>query len=153
MPSPDIEQATRLARAMVTQWGFSERLGKVSYGENQQEVFLGHSVAQTKNVSEETAQIIDEEVRRLVDEGFAWAKKILTKRKKDLETLAQGLLEFETLTGKDIDDLMDGKPMNHDLGDDTPPTRGSAVPKSGAKPPKGKKGKGGATGGMEPAPS
>ncbi len=149
----DIEQATRLARAMVTQWGFSERLGKVSYGENQQEIFLGHSVAQTKNVSEETAQIIDEEVRRLVDEGFAWAKKILTKRKKDLEILAQGLLEFETLTGEDIDNLMDGKPMNADLGDDTP-TRGSAVPKSGAKaPPKGKKGKGGATGGMEPAPS
>ena len=75
----DIEQATRLARAMVTQWGYSDKLGKVSYGENQQEVFLGHSVAQTKNVSEETAQIIDEEVRRLVDEGFAWAKKILTK--------------------------------------------------------------------------
>ena len=86
----DIEQATRLARAMVTQWGYSDKLGKVSYGENQQEVFLGHSVAQTKNVSEETAQIIDEEVRRLVDEGFAWAKKILTKRKKDLEALAQG---------------------------------------------------------------
>ncbi|MEE9375683.1 MAG: ATP-dependent zinc metalloprotease FtsH, partial [Rhizobiaceae bacterium] len=126
----DIEQATRLARAMVTQWGFSDKLGKVSYGENQQEVFLGHSVAQTKNVSEETAQIIDKEVRRLVDEGFAWAKRILTKRKKDLEALAQGLLEYETLTGKDIDDLIGGKPLSRDLGDDTPPTRGSAVPKS-----------------------
>ena len=149
----DIVQATQLARAMVTQWGFSERLGKVSYGENQQEVFLGHSVAQTKNVSEETAQIIDEEVRRLVDEGFAWAKKILTKRKKDLEALAQGLLEFETLTGKDIDDLMDGKPLNRDLGDDTPPTRGSTVPKSGAKKPTPKGKKGGAAGGMKPSPT
>ena len=147
----DIEQATRLARAMVTQWGYSDKLGKVSYGENQQEVFLGHSVAQTKNVSEETAQIIDEEVRRLVDEGFAWAKKILTKRKKDLEVLAQGLLEYETLTGSEIDGLMDGKPPARDMGDDTPPTRGSAVPKSGAKSPKGKKG--GATGGMKPQPS
>ena len=147
----DIEQATRLARAMVTQWGYSDKLGKVAYGENQQEVFLGHSVAQSKNVSEETAQIIDEEVRRLVDEGWAWAKKILTKRKKDLETLAQGLLEYETLTGSEIDDLLDGKPPSRDMGDDTPPTRGSAVPKSGAKTPKGKEG--GAPGDMEPQPS
>ncbi|MEE9315176.1 MAG: ATP-dependent zinc metalloprotease FtsH [Rhizobiaceae bacterium] len=148
----DIVQATQLARAMVTQWGFSDKLGKVSYEGNQQEVFLGHSVAQSKNISEETAQIIDEEVRRLVDEGFAWAKKILTKRKKDLEALAQGLLEYETLTGKDIDDLMEGNPLSRDLGDDTPPTRGSAVPKSGAKPkPKGKKG--GAAGGMKPSPT
>ena len=147
----DIEQATRLARAMVTQWGYSDKLGKVAYGENQQEVFLGHSVAQSKNVSEETAQVIDEEVRRLIDEGFAWAKKILTKRKKDLEALAQGLLEYETLTGSEIDDLMNGKQPSRDMGDDTPPSRGSAVPKSGTKAPKGKKG--GASGGMEPQPS
>ncbi len=150
----DIEQATRLARAMVTQWGYSDKLGKVSYGENQQEVFLGHSVAQTKNVSEETSQIIDEEVRRLVDSGFAEAKKILTKRKKDLETLAQGLLEYETLTGVEINDLLNGKPPSRDLGDDTPPSRGSAVPKSGAaKPSDGKKGGASDTGGMEPQPS
>ncbi|MCJ8308679.1 MAG: ATP-dependent metallopeptidase FtsH/Yme1/Tma family protein [Rhizobiaceae bacterium] len=148
----DIEQATRLARAMVTQWGYSDKLGKVAYGENQQEVFLGHSVAQSKNVSEETAQIIDEEVRRLVDEGFAWAKKILTKRKKDLETLAQGLLEYETLTGSEIDDLLSGKPPARDMGDDTPPSRGSAVPKSGAKSPKGKE-EGGPAGDMNPQPS
>ncbi len=147
----DIEQATRLARAMVTQWGYSDKLGKVAYGENQQEVFLGHSVAQSKNVSEETSQIIDEEVRRLVDEGWAWAKKILTKRKKDLEALAQGLLEYETLTGGEIDDLLEGKPPARDMGDDTPPTRGSAVPKSGAKTPKGKKG--GAPGDAEPQPT
>ncbi len=147
----DIEQATRLARAMVTQWGYSDKLGKVAYGENQQEVFLGHSVAQSKNVSEQTAQIIDEEVRRLVDEGWKEAKRILTKRKKDLEALAQGLLEYETLTGQEIDDLLDGKPPSRDLGDDTPPPRGSAVPKSGKKKPKDKKGD--ATGGMEPQPS
>ena len=135
----DIEQATRLARAMVTQWGYSEKLGKVAYGSNQQEVFLGHSVAQEKNVSEETSQIIDEEVRRLVDEGFKEAKRILTKRKKDLETLAQGLLEYETLSGSEIEDLLNGKPPARDLGDDTPPNRGSAVPKSGASKAKGKK--------------
>ena len=149
--SSDIDQATKLARAMVTQWGFSDKLGKVAYGENQQEVFLGHSVAQTKNVSEETAQIIDEEVRRLIDDGWKEAKRILTKRKKDLEALAQGLLEFETLTGQEIDDLMDGKRPSRDMGDDTPPPRGSAVPKSGKKKPKDKKG--GATGDMEPQPS
>ncbi|MEO0545861.1 MAG: ATP-dependent zinc metalloprotease FtsH [Pseudomonadota bacterium] len=148
----DIEQATRLARAMVTQWGYSDKLGKVAYGENQQEVFLGHSVAQSKNVSEETAQIIDEEVRRLVDEGFAEAKKILTKRKKDLEALAQGLLEYETLTGSEIDDLMNGKTPARDMGDDTPPSRGSAVPKSG-KTTKPKRGGATDTGGMEPQPS
>jgi cell division protease FtsH len=91
----------------------------------------------SKNVSEETAQIIDEEVRRLVDEGFASAKKILTKRKKDLEAIAQGLLEYETLTGSEIDELMDGKPPSRDMGDDTPPSRGSAVPKTGTKPSKG----------------
>ncbi|MFD0917352.1 ATP-dependent zinc metalloprotease FtsH [Pseudahrensia aquimaris] len=147
----DIDQATRLARAMVTQWGFSDKLGKVSYGENQQEVFLGHSVAQSKNVSEETAQIIDEEVRRLVDDGWKEAKRILTKRKKDLETLAQGLLEYETLSGSEIDDLLDGKPPSRDLGDDTPPSRGSAVPKSGSSKPK--KGDAPDAGGMEPLPT
>ncbi|MBL1406354.1 MAG: ATP-dependent zinc metalloprotease FtsH, partial [Rhizobiales bacterium] len=143
----DIEQATRLARAMVTQWGYSERLGKVAYGENQQEIFLGHSVAQTKNVSEETAHIIDEEVRRLVDDGFKDAKRILTKRKKDLEILAQGLIEYETLSGKEIDELLAGKLPSRDLGDDTLPPRGGAVPKSGKKTakPKGKKGSAGST--------
>ena len=66
----DIEQATKLARAMVTRWGFSDKLGRVAYGDNQEEVFLGHSVARTQNVSEETAQIIDAEVRRLIDEAY-----------------------------------------------------------------------------------
>jgi cell division protease FtsH len=145
----DIQQATRLARAMVTQWGYSDKLGKVDYGQDQQEPMMMPS----KNVSEETAQIIDEEVRRLVDEGFASAKKILTKRKKDLEAIAQGLLEYETLTGSEIDELMDGKPPSRDMGDDTPPSRGSAVPKTGTKPSKGKKGGASDTGGMEPNPT
>ena len=79
----DIEQATKLARAMVTRWGFSDKLGHVAYGDNQEEVFLGHSVARTQNVSEETAQIIDAEVRRLIDEAYSTAKTILTKKKKE----------------------------------------------------------------------
>ena len=81
--SSDIEQATKLARAMVTRWGFSDKLGHVAYGDNQEEVFLGHSVARTQNVSEETAQIIDAEVRRLIDEAYSTAKTILTKKKKE----------------------------------------------------------------------
>ncbi|MCA6316633.1 MAG: ATP-dependent zinc metalloprotease FtsH, partial [Phenylobacterium sp.] len=97
--SSDIDQATRLARAMVTKWGFSDRLGVVSYGENQDEVFLGHSVSRTQNVSEETARIIDEEVKRLVQSGYDEAKRILTERIEDLHTLAKALLEYETLTG------------------------------------------------------
>ena len=86
----DIEQATKLARAMVTRWGFSDKLGHVAYGDNQEEVFLGHSVARTQNVSEETAQIIDAEVRRLIDEAYSSAKQVLTKKKKEWIALAAG---------------------------------------------------------------
>ncbi len=149
--SSDIQMATKVARNMVTQWGFSDKLGKVAYGENQQEVFLGHSVAQQKNISEETAQIIDDEVRRLVDEGFNEAKRILKKHKKDLETLTQGLLEYETLSGDEINQLLDGKPLKRDSGDDTPPSRGSNIPHTGkGKTTKGKPKAGDA--GMEPQP-
>jgi cell division protease FtsH len=146
--SSDIEQATKLARAMVTQWGFSDELGQVSYGENQQEVFLGHSVAQTKNVSEATAQTIDSEVRRLIDEAYDSAMKILRKKKKDWEALSLGLLEYETLSGDEIADLIAGKPPRRDQGDDTPPSRGGAVPKTGKS--RGTKGDG--AGDMEPQP-
>ncbi|MFK5977711.1 MAG: ATP-dependent zinc metalloprotease FtsH [Rhizobiaceae bacterium] len=151
--SSDIEQATKLARAMVTQWGYSDELGLVSYGENQQEVFLGHSVAQTKNVSEATAQTIDSEVRNLIDKAYATAKSILKKKKKDWEAIAQGLLEYETLSGSEIDDLIAGKPPARDSGDDTPPSRGTAVPSAGAgKAGKKKKGDEPDAGDMEPQP-
>ncbi|GAB0498489.1 hypothetical protein MMPV_009834 [Pyropia vietnamensis] len=147
----DIEQATKLARAMITQWGFSDELGRVAYGENQQEVFLGHSVAQQKNVSEATAQKIDQEIRRLIDEAYQQATKILTKKKKDWETLSQGLLEYETLSGQEITDLLAGKEPTRDSGDDTPPSRGSAVPSAGAQKKKKDDGEPD-TGGMEPQP-
>jgi len=110
----DIEQATRLARMMVTRWGLSEELGTVSYGENQDEVFLGMSVSRTQNASEATVQKIDSEIRRLVEQGYNEAKRILTEKGADLETLAKGLLEFETLTGEEIIDLLDGKPPERD---------------------------------------
>jgi len=147
--SSDIEQATKLARAMVTRWGFSDKLGHVAYGDNQEEVFLGHSVARTQNISEETAQIIDAEVRRLIDEAYSTAKSILTKKKKEWIALAQGLLEYETLSGDEIKQLIAGEKPARDLGDDTPPSRGSAVPKSGGRRKKGPE----PEGGMEPQPS
>src|SRR5207344_542373 len=93
----DIEQATRLARMMVTRCGFSKELGAVSYGENQDEEFLGMSVARQQNVSEATAQTIDAEIKRLVGAGHDEARQILEEKRADLETLARGLLEFETL--------------------------------------------------------
>ncbi|MFL6670641.1 MAG: ATP-dependent zinc metalloprotease FtsH, partial [Burkholderia ambifaria] len=148
--SSDIEQATKLARAMVTRWGFSDKLGHVAYGDNQEEVFLGHSVARTQNISEETAQIIDAEVRRLIDDAYSTAKAILTKKKKEWIALAEGLLEYETLSGDEIKQLIAGNKPARDLGDDTPPSRGSAVPKAGTG---GRRKKGPEPeGGMEPQP-
>jgi cell division protease FtsH len=113
--SSDIEQATKMARAMVTRWGFSDVLGTVAYGENQEEVFLGHSVARSQNVSEETARIIDSEVKRLVTSGWDEARKILKRKKGDHEKLAQALLEYETLSGEEIGALLkDGTPPNRE---------------------------------------
>jgi cell division protease FtsH len=126
----DIEQATRLAKMMVTRWGFSPELGTVAYGENQDEVFLGMSVGRQQNVSEATAQKIDVEVRRLVEAGLIDARRILAERAEDLENLAQGLLTYETLSGDEIKDLINGKPPVRDV-DPAPPTRGSAVPSAG----------------------
>ena len=113
--SSDIRQATKLARSMVTQWGFSDKLGVVAYADNQEEVFLGHSVARTQNISAETAKVIDAEVRRLVEEGHTEARRILTEKADHLETLAQALLEFETLSGEEIKDLLEkGMAPNRD---------------------------------------
>jgi cell division protease FtsH len=149
--SSDIEQATKLARAMVTQWGFSDKLGHVAYGENQQEVFLGHSVAQTRNVSESTAQIIDAEIRRLVDTATLEARKILTDCHDEWVAIAEGLLEYETLSGDEIKAIMRGDKPARDLGDEDAPARGSAVPKTGTGGRK-KKSSGGSDGSVEPQP-
>ncbi|MDF2901417.1 MAG: ftsH [Phenylobacterium sp.] len=112
--SSDIDQATRLAKAMVTKWGFSDKLGVVSYGENQDEVFLGHSVSRTQNISEETSKLIDQEVKRLVQEGFDEARRILTEKIDDLHTLAKALLEYETLSGDEIVNALKGVPPVRD---------------------------------------
>ncbi|MDH7788744.1 cell division protease FtsH [Ochrobactrum sp. 19YEA23] len=149
--SSDIQQATKLARSMVTQWGYSDKLGRVAYGDNQEEVFLGHSVSRTQNISEETAQIIDAEVRRLIDEAYAEATRILTKKKKDWIALAEGLLEYETLSGEEIKALIAGNKPSRDQGNDTP-SRGSGVPKAGSPRKRKSSGEPGSEPGMEPQP-
>jgi cell division protease FtsH len=142
----DIEQATRLARMMVTKWGFSPELGTVAYGENQDEVFLGMQMGRQQNVSVATAQKIDSEVRRLVEDGLNDARRILTEKQHELEALARGLLEYETLTGEEIRNLMNGQPPIRDAGDAATPPRGSAVPTAGRGRPRE------TDGGMEPQP-
>jgi cell division protease FtsH len=134
--SSDIEQATRLARMMVTRWGLSEALGTVSYGENQDEVFLGMSVSRTQNASEATVQKIDTEIRRLVEDGYNQATKILTEKRADLEALAKGLLEYETLTGDEIQDLLKGKKPNRESVLEPTTPRTSAVPPAGKPRPR-----------------
>ncbi|QDW40917.1 ATP-dependent metallopeptidase FtsH/Yme1/Tma family protein [Bradyrhizobium sp. KBS0727] len=134
--SSDIEQATRLARMMVTRWGLSEALGTVSYGENQDEVFLGMSVSRTQNASEATVQKIDTEIRRFVEEGYNEATRILTEKRADLEALAKGLLEFETLSGDEIQDLLNGKKPNRESVLEPTTPRASAVPPAGKSRPR-----------------
>ena len=105
----DIQQATNLAKRMVKEFGFSDKLGPLRYENNQEEVFLGHSVAQQTNISDETARLIDTEVRSLVQKGESTARKIITSKIKDLHKITEGLLEFETLTALEIKDILKGK--------------------------------------------
>ena len=128
--SSDIKAATDLARNMVTRWGYSDEVGAVAYGDNQDEVFLGHSVARTQNVSEETARKIDGEVRKLVDGGLNDARRILTEKLDDLHTLAKALLEFETLSGDEIIAVLKGVKPVRDTPDTKPSGPAMAVPVS-----------------------
>jgi cell division protease FtsH len=130
----DIEQATRMARAMVTRFGMSDKLGPIAYAENQEEVFLGHSVSRTQNISEATAQTIDAEIHRIIDEAYSRARDILTSRQSDLNVLARGLLEYETLTGDEIIALLKGiPPVRTPYEDPVLPSRGegTSVPVAG----------------------
>jgi cell division protease FtsH len=134
--SSDIQQATKMAKAMVTQLGYSDELGTVAYGDNQEEVFLGMSMGRQQNVSEATAQKIDAEVRRLVEEGYETARRILTEKKKDFEILAQALLEYETLSGEEITDVINGKKPNRESVLEPTGPRTSAVPPAGKPRPR-----------------
>tara|TARA_B110000196_G_scaffold292292_1_gene279802 strand:+ start:1226 stop:3118 length:1893 start_codon:yes stop_codon:yes gene_type:complete len=111
--SSDIKQATAIAKHMVTEAGMSELLGPLSYGDNQDEIFLGRSVTRNQQMSEETQKKVDSEVKKMVDEGYQRAKKILTDKLEDLHKLAKTLLLYETLTGEEIRDLiLKNKPIN-----------------------------------------
>ncbi|MEL6640605.1 MAG: ATP-dependent zinc metalloprotease FtsH [Pseudomonadota bacterium] len=147
--SSDIQQATRIARAMVTQFGFDDELGMVDYA-NEQQSYLGN-YGGGSNHSGITQKTIDDKIRELVDEGYETAKRVLTEHAEGYERLAQGLLEYETLTGSEITRVIAGEPLNRDEdADDTPPSGGSSVtsiPKTKPKKPKSN------DGGMEPEPS
>ena len=148
--SGDIQMATNLARSMVMEWGMSERLGRVRYKSNDQEVFLGHSVTQSQHMSDETAKLIDEEVRKLVEDGELAARTMIMENIDKFETVAQALLEYETLTGDELRGLMDGKQPVRDIDNDNTP-KSTGVPKAG-KPHKKRGEEGEPDAGLEPQP-
>jgi cell division protease FtsH len=132
----DIKMATDQARRMITEWGMSEKLGMIAYGDNSQEVFLGHSVTQSKNVSEATAQEIDGEIRGTIDRAYAKAKRLLTENIEELHRVARGLLEHETLSGDEIRTVLRGEPVIRKVVDEpAPETRRASVPNAGRPAP------------------
>ncbi len=129
--SADIKMATGLARAMATEWGMSDKLGPLLYGDNQDEVFLGRSMMQRSvHMSDETQKIVDEEVKRFVEDGYNTAQKVIRENIDDLHTIARALIEYETLTGDEIRDLMDGKPPVREIDADLAP-KSTGVPTTG----------------------
>jgi len=149
----DFKMATQMARAMVTQYGMSDKLGPLAYGENEDEVFLGHSVARNQQLSDETQKIVDEEIYRIVDEGYDLAKNLIEDNVDKLHIIAKGLLEYETLSGQEIKELLEGKPPLREFQavepESEPRKRSSAVPSAGRKSQSGEEPD---TGGMEPQP-
>ncbi len=127
----DIQYATQLARDMVTRWGMSDALGPLQYAEPEEEVFLGYSVNRQRLMSNETAQAIDKEIRTVVENGYERAKHLLTENKDKLETLAQALLEYETLSGEEIKKVLAGEPIDRGgAKGPTIPAAGSSIPKA-----------------------
>jgi cell division protease FtsH len=136
--SQDIKTATDISRRMVTEWGMSDKLGLIAYGDNSQEVFLGHSVTQNKNVSEATAREIEAEVKMFIDNAYIRTKQILTENIDELHRLARGLLEHETLSGEEIRQVMRGEPVIKKIVDEpAPENRRASVPNSGRPVPPG----------------
>ncbi len=145
--SNDIKQATGMARRMVTEWGMSEKLGRLSYEANDEEIFLGHSVTQHKNVSDDTAKMIDDEVRSLVEIAENLAKKVLSENMDDLHVLGEALLEYETLSGEEVNNLLKGEEIHRE-----DPSGSDSTPPSGTVPTSGKNRDRDNPGGMEPEP-
>tara|TARA_B100000929_G_scaffold288498_1_gene277100 strand:+ start:3958 stop:5871 length:1914 start_codon:yes stop_codon:yes gene_type:complete len=132
--SSDIKQATEIARAMVMKFGMSEKLGPLAYGDNEEEVFLGHSVARTQSMSEETQKLVDNEVKAIIDKSYKIAEKIITEKRKYLDVIANGLIEYETLTGDEINNLLEGvKPNREEPSEDSESSVTGSVPKAGKR--------------------
>jgi len=127
----DIERATALARRMVTQFGMSERIGPLAVGDKEQEIFLGREFAQRREISERTAEMVDDEVKRLVDEAYARAMQIVNENRELLDRIAVALLERETIDREDLDRLMKGEPLPPRV---LPPEPIGAQPLPAAKP-------------------
>jgi cell division protease FtsH len=144
----DIKMATDQSRRMITEWGMSDKLGMIAYGDNGQEVFLGHSVTQHKNVSEATAREIDNEIKSIIDAAYAKARSLLTENISALHAIARALLEFETLSGDEVRGVLRGEPIVRKPVDDVvpPENRRASVPASGRPVPP-------ITGGIGPSPN
>ncbi|CAK0744955.1 ATP-dependent zinc metalloprotease FtsH [Gammaproteobacteria bacterium] len=146
--SNDIQRATDIARNMVTRWGLSEKLGPLTYMEDEGEVFLGHSVTQHKMVSDETAHIIDEEIRAIIDHNFRRAERMLTENLEKLHLMADALIKYETIDAAQIDDIMAGKPPRPpEDWEDTPRGRPVETTPPAREPGKGDLHEGGRIGG------
>ena len=135
--SNDFERATTIARNMVTQWGMSDAMGPMVYGENEGEVFLGRSITTHKNVSEVTMQKVDAEIRKIIDDQYALARKLILGNRDKVEAMARALLEWETIDAEQIQDIMDGRPPR--------PPKPAQAPQQPPQP--------GAPGAPEPAPA
>ncbi len=132
--SSDIKMATEMSRRMVMEWGMSDEMGPINYGSDREEVFLGYSMGQHKSMSAETANKVDSEVKRIVDEAYTNARKTLTDNRHELEALAKGLLEYETLNGDEILLIIKGEKLKRDTGEDTDSTGHKKKTKSGSVP-------------------
>jgi cell division protease FtsH len=138
--SNDIKRATEIARNMVTKWGLSERLGPLMYSEDEEEVFLGRSVTQHKNVSDDTAHAIDEEIRAIIDRNYDRSKDILETHMDKLHAMAQALVKYETIDSDQIKDIMAGRtPREPDGWDDSEPRSGGGKPSAADEAPKDEK--------------
>jgi cell division protease FtsH len=135
--SNDFERATTIARSMVTQWGMSDAMGPMVYGENEGEVFLGRSITTHKNVSEVTMQKVDAEIRKIIDQQYTLAKKLIVDNRAKVEAMAKALLEWETIDAEQIQDIIDGRPPR--------PPKPAQAPQQPPQP--------GAPGAPEPAPA
>lgn len=134
--SNDFERATQIARDMVMRYGMSEKLGPMVYAENEGEIFLGRSITKTTHMSEETMRQVDAEVRRIIDEQYALARRLIEQNADKMHAMAKALLEWETIDSEQIDDIMAGRPPRPPKGaaPNTPPAGGNGGSGGAAEP-------------------